>query len=550
MNVTNTSLVGLFVGGQEEAQFPNIQGCALSTNMMTEKNGDIVYQRSLNGKKFYTQVDNRYADCYASFYPSVGLTADYNAISSYWVFGGSLYRLRPNGTSERIINNFTGNAKYGWSFCESGGERPFLLFCTGMELYAVDLKLGDVRTIAMPLNVRGETIIPTSVACLAGSIIVSDRGTGYAYYSRPYPLSNDTIIMIRKDASGNIVYDSDGITPLYNNVSVWSGNIFYNTDGALQYKNAESSSDEITRLQVIGDVLTVFGTSSIEFWIRNDAEGMTWFRTNYTSNGSLGLCSARSIGVFSNKIGFLGSGNRNGYGVYVISGTQTEKISPTWLDELLFSSPNVNYSYGYGYSYANHSFYCIHFTDKDGKRRCFAYDLMSGDWHERMSLKLQNNKPEATHYVCPIFTKEGKLIYGSSNTMRYATLYTAERDYWYEDIDSETKMPFVRSRQTPLIIDSEKEFILNALSIEGNFGNCYDRNIQPQALLEISNDGGYTFTNLIVKDLAKTGDYKQRLVWNGLGRKRNCVIKFSVNTPMDVLLQNASVTTVSLGYRL
>ena len=39
-------------------------------------------------------------------------------------------------------------------------------------------------------------------------------------------------------------------------------------------------------------------------------------------------------------------------------------------------------------------------------------------------------------------------------------------------------------------------------------------------------------------------------MWNGLGLVRNCVIKFSTSAPVDLLIQNASMATVSLGYRL
>ena len=82
---------------------------------------------------------------------------------------------------------------------------------------------------------------------------------------------------------------------------------------------------------------------------------MTWVRTNYTSNNSLGLKNARTVGVFNNIQGFLGAGNRNGFGVYIIQSTEIEKVSPVWLDELLFKSSLTNV-FAYGYSYSNHSY--------------------------------------------------------------------------------------------------------------------------------------------------------------------------------------------------
>ena len=546
MGVVNTSVLDIFVGGQKKAQFPNIQGCAISQNMVSEVNGDIKYLRSLFGKKFYKQINEEVADCKGSYYASVGLDAENNIPSSFWCFNNNVYEVRPSGTI-RFLFEANMDKEYGYTFVESGGERPFLLICDGNTLHTVNLFDGEVKLVKMPLNITGNTIVPCSVSCLAGSIIVSDKNTGYAYYSQPYVLSKDTIELLEKDADGNVVYVDD-VTPSYVEKDVWDGNIFYDMYGTLQYKNAESSSDSIVSLKAVGDVLTVYGRSSIEFWTRSDAEGMTWVRTNYTSNGSLGLKNARTVGVFNNIQGFLGSGNRSGLGVYAISGTQIDKISPVWLDELLFSSTLGNV-FGYGYSYSNHSYYCIHFKDNKDRWRSFAYDMISGDWHERVSLNVIDLKEETTHYVYPIFNREGKLLYGSFNTNKSASLFEARKDYWYEDINAIQRLSFVRSRQTPLIIDSERDFILNALSIEGNFGNVQDRNIVPQGMLEISRDGGYSYDNTIVRDLPTTGRYRERVMWNGLGVVRNCVIKFSVSSPVDLLLQNASIATVSLGYR-
>ena len=546
MAVTNTSLLDIFVGGNDKADFPNIQGCAISQNMITETNGKIKYLRSLQGKKFYRQIEQSVKNCTGSFYASVGLDAENRVPSSFWCFGSSVYEVRPSGTV-RLLYTGKLDYDYGFTFVESGGERPFLLICDGNSLYAYNLYNGDLQQVKMPLGITGDTIVPSSVSCLAGSIIVSDKNTGYAYYSQPYILSNDTMEIAKKDGDGNVIY-KDKYTIDYEEVNVWDGNIFYDSDGALQYKNAESSSDSIVCLKAVGDVLTVYGRCSIEFWTRSDSEGMTWVRTNYTANSSLGVKNARTVGVFNNVQGFLGCGNRNGFGVYMINSTEISKISPTWLDELLFESTLYNV-FAYGYSYSNHSYYVIHFKDKNDRERSFAYDLISGDWHERTSIDSTTGKTETTHYVYPIFNREGKLILGGYRTKRYASLFEARKDYWYEDLNSTVKTSFIRGRQTPLIIDSERNFLINALSIEGNFGNCDDRTITPECMLEISRDGGYTYGSTVVRKLPLTGEYKKRVAWNNLGMVRNCVIKFTTSSPIDLTLSNASLTVVNLGYR-
>ena len=263
MNVVNTSVIDSFVGGHNKAESPNIQGCSISNNMITEVNGEVKYLRSLFGKKFYKELTVGKYNCTGSFYASVGLETENRLPSSFWCFNSQVYEVRPSGNVVKILSGRM-DKEYGWTFVESGGERPYLLICDGNTLHAYNLYTGEMKLVEMPLGITGETIVPSSVSCLAGSIIVSDKNTGYAYYSQPYVLSNDTMEMLRKDSDGNIITDGDK-KPLYEQVSVWNGNIFYDMYATLQYKNAESSSDSIVCLKAVGDVLTVYGRSSIDF---------------------------------------------------------------------------------------------------------------------------------------------------------------------------------------------------------------------------------------------------------------------------------------------
>ena len=126
MNVVNTSVIDSFVGGHNKAENPNIQGCSISNNMITEVNGEVKYLRSLFGKKFYKELTVGKYNCTGSFYASVGLETENRLPSSFWCFNSQVYEVRPSGNVVRILSGRM-DKEYGWTFVESGGERPYLL---------------------------------------------------------------------------------------------------------------------------------------------------------------------------------------------------------------------------------------------------------------------------------------------------------------------------------------------------------------------------------------------------------------------------------------
>jgi hypothetical protein len=54
----------------------------------------------------------------------------------------------------------------------------------------------------------------------------------------------------------------------------------------------------------------------------------------------------------------------------------------------------------------------------------------------------------------------------------------------------------------------------------------------PQVTLRWSNDGGQTWSNGQIRDCGQTGNYRQRVLWNRLGRARDRVYEISVSDPV------------------
>lgn len=58
----------------------------------------------------------------------------------------------------------------------------------------------------------------------------------------------------------------------------------------------------------------------------------------------------------------------------------------------------------------------------------------------------------------------------------------------------------------------------------------------PQAMLQISNDGGHTWGSELWADIGKMGEYESRVKWRRLGYSRDRVFKLTISDPVKVVL--------------
>ena len=258
------NLVYSFVGSTAKTKNPSIQGSAMSRNMFTGFNGSKddarKFMQSCPGIKFLMTLGNN-AQIDGMYVPSTGLR-DYNYAQSLFVaYNGDIYRI-DNAYNTEIIGHYTAGNKV--EFAESSGERDILLWVDGVSISGYNIKDGDNIAITLPKRITENVYIrPTHIAVVSGSIVLNDLGSGYVYYSKPYPLSqvNREIFDI---VDGQVQYEEDNITVKTRPVD--SGEYCFLDDyGVQMYFNAESSSDRVTALYSVGALLTLYGPSSIEF---------------------------------------------------------------------------------------------------------------------------------------------------------------------------------------------------------------------------------------------------------------------------------------------
>ena len=72
-----------------------------------------------------------------------------------------------------------------------------------------------------------------------------------------------------------------------------------------------------------------------------------------------------------------------------------------------------------------------------------------------------------------------------------------------------------------------------------NDGVNTQSSINPRVTLELSNDGGMTWTNPIYASMGKIGQYQHRARWQRLGTSRDRVFRVTVTEPVKVQMLSA-----------
>lgn len=520
-----------FVGGSAKTKNPNIQGAAISRNMFSGFNGSKDdarrYMQSCPGIKYLLSLGNS-GQIDGMFVPSTGLK-DYNYAQSLFVaYNGNIHRI-DNSYEIEVIGEYTSGNKV--EFAESSGERDILLWVDGVAIHGYDIKKGELVPITLPKRITENVYIrPTHIAVVSGSIVLNDLGSGYVYYSKPYPLSQE-LREVFDIVNGQVQYEDDKIT--VKTKAVDSGEYCFLDDyGVQMYFNAESSSDRVTAVYSVGSLLTLYGPSSIEFWTRGDAESyQTWQRVSYTINKEQGLEAKYSLASVNQTQFCIGTGKANAKCVLMIEGTKVLKISDEWLDRIL-NDNEISNTRAWTYSKNNHSFYIFTVGNET-----YCYDTVTNEWHIRSSRNYYNsaNKPYMPLYAVWF---DNKIITGCCEN---GNLYVLDENYYMEDFDEEHSLPLYRVRQTPVVTADYKPFALYQLSLECNAGAIENYGKLSQCLLQISNDGGYTWSNVIEAALGERGQYSTRLSWLNLGRTRQCVIKVMFSENSDFVISDSNM---------
>jgi hypothetical protein len=76
--------------------------------------------------------------------------------------------------------------------------------------------------------------------------------------------------------------------------------------------------------------------------------------------------------------------------------------------------------------------------------------------------------------------------------------------------------------------------------MEQGQGSATGQGQNPQIMLQVSRDGGYTYGNEMWTTFGAAGQYLHRAEWRRLGVSRNYVWKFRITDPVKVTMISAA----------
>lgn len=395
---------------------------------------------------------------------------------------------------------------------------------SGNTLYSVDSSWA-----ATSVGTLGTSTGPVSMADNGVSMFLVDGSTqGYhvtmASASFTTVTSSDNFLGADQVAflDGYFIFNKPDTGQFY--ISALNGVTF----DLLDISSAEDSPDILNGHVADAKNLYLFGTETLEVFYDSGAADFPFERIQGAVI-PIGTQAPFSIEKFSGGIAWLGQ-DRKGRGVvYRVRGFQPERISTHAIEKVIAAQGELSHARAWTYQYAGHEFYCLNIP---GAESTWCFDDKTNLWHERATLSL--GLLSRYRIDCHAFAHNTNVV----GDYQAGKIYELDPDTYSDNSD-----PLPRIRTAPHI-SKDGNPITHArfeLDMETGVGLTSGQGIDPQAMLQWSNDGGHTWSNERWKTIGATGEYRTRLSWNRLGQAMNRVYRVMVTDPVKSTLLGANI---------
>jgi len=392
--------------------------------------------------------------------------------------------------------------------------QAYLPLQTGSVKVLLEVRPGEPAINDLTIQAGMWTTITTSSAYLAGICQAYDKDTGYA-----------TVAVTNVGGASN--------------TDTWTVNFY---QGTTRFYTAEGLPDAIQTLTSIRNDLWVIGEMSVEIWYNPpgyDINNPFIRRTTFMNNGTV---AKHSIATNGDNLFWLGS-SASGFGqIWMTSNYTPTKISTNAIDHMIESLVRIDDAVGWCYTQEGHGFYVISFMSGN---KTFVFDLSTNEWHERAEW----DGKKFNRYIpnCQCFFSDMNLV----GDYRNSNIYKLDLNKYTDNGN------IVRRVRTGPHLHNDRQRVFwkdFEIDIERGVGlDGEDPTANPQAFLQWSDDGGFTWSNEYWGSWGGRGKYKTRLRWKRLGYSRDRVYRLtvadSVKTVLigaraDVSTENANAPTV------
>ena len=412
----------------------------------------------------------------------------------------------------------------------SGSVSSFLIVSEGQNFHVNDVI--SVNNSSLGGTGSGFSFIVTSVGNNTGSgftvqVDTIIQSTGFSVNVANAPLSLTQITSNNFYPSSSVAFQ-DGFF-IFNQIGTanfFLSNLYSVTLYPLNEANKSGSVDPINTVINLNRVLYLLGTSTIETWWDSGQSGTTPFARQDGQYNQVGCLAPASCVRLFNSFIWLGQSPEGGCVVYQMQDSQAIRISnhpvETYLQKLNFTQ-DLSQSVAYTWQTEGHYFYVLNCPGAD---TTWIWDLSTGEWSEQQSI---NNGVVGRHRGqnhCYIYGRHLIGDFENGNVYVY--------DY---DTYTDNGQPIPRMRQAPHIVDNLNNIFYKLFQIDftpgtGTVYSQYYNAMNPQVILETSDDGGETWGNPMYASIGKAGKYTTRARWQRLGYSRDRIFRVSCSDPV------------------
>jgi len=327
---------------------------------------------------------------------------------------------------------------------------------------------------------------------------------------------NDSYFIVNK--GGTQQFNISGV----NDGTAWS---------ASDYSTADSNPDDLTAVTAAGGQLILLGPLSGEFWGDTGALNFPYVRIP-GSTMEWGLAAQWSLAKFDNTVAGLFKGRMGQVMVAKIAGYVPQKISTPDMDAVINgyvnSGTTVSDASAFSYMVNGHPMYQINFPSVPAS---WLYDGLTGFWSPLKSAGIARHRAEwGFNYI------NYTLVADYSNGKIYKlkdTTYTDNGDMIEREIIGEH---IATPDEDRIPID------LIRLEMETGVGLATGQGSNPQAMLQVSRDGGQSWGPELWTTIGKIGERETVVEWRRpAGTARRHTFKVRISDPVKVCITAAAV---------
>lgn len=301
---------------------------------------------------------------------------------------------------------------------------------------------------------------------------------------------------------------------------------------ALDFTAVESSPDDLICTFSDNGNLWLFGNRSVEVYQNTGAAAFPFERIP----GAIiqtGCAGRFTVQKFDNTVMWLGVDELGQGVVWIANGYSAQRISTQAIESRINSVEDFTESYAWVYHEQGHIYYVLQVQGLDTS---LVYDGNTGLWHERMYLNPQTNQEELHRGQTQFFFANKNLIGDRAD----GKIYHLSLDFQDDNGDEQ-----IRERISPHYAEEKRRISYASfeLDMEVGKGLTSGQGSNPKIMMQYSDDGGFTWSSEIWRDIGPLGNYRTRVNWYRLGSGRDRVFKVRVSDPIFVQMNEATINS-------